>query len=85
MKTINDYRATADSVGDWDGDEQKIANLWNERILPILAEQLGETNPGDDEYDEKISVIDYLSDRTWSEFCGSENIEDAIAAARGKK
>lgn len=68
---ISKYAASADTVGDWDGQEQEIADKWNNNILPILAARENALNPESDNYDSELDALDYANSQAWESFCGS--------------
>ena len=65
------YAASADSVGDWDGQEQEIADRWNNKIFPILAERENTLDPESDNYEQELETLEYANSQAWEEFCGS--------------
>ena len=72
MKNENSkYAASADSVGDWGGREQKISDRWNDEILPILAARENALNPESDSYESDLETLEYANSQAWESFCGS--------------
>ena len=71
------YAASADSVGDWNGNEEHVADDWNTHVLPLIEKFLPEGDS--DNYDEKLRDLDYFVEDAWSAYQVSENIADAVA------
>lgn len=73
MSTVtNKFRATADEMGDWDGQEQEAAACWNKYVAPALL-SLHESRAdetGDDE-----GITDSVQSLAWEKFCGTDDDE----------
>ena len=79
------YAASEDTVGDWHGQEQKIADRWNNKILPILAARENALDPRSDNYNSELETLEYANSQAWESFCGSGGkIREAKKLAAGK-
>ena len=70
MRT-NQYLADAETIGDWEGNEEQAINLWNAHIAPALIEAHEAVVKADIDYDQRdLDRIGYLDNWAWDEFCG---------------
>ena len=66
------YRANADEMGNWDGQEQEAADCWNRYIMPALValHARREDETGDDD-----GIAESVAGLAWDQFCSTDDEE----------
>ena len=73
MSTVtNKFRATANEMGIWDGQEQEAADCWNKYVAPALM-SLHERRA--DETGDDDGITGSIQSLAWDKFCDTDDEE----------
>lgn len=68
------FHATADEMGDWDGQEEEAAACWNKFVAPALL-ALYETLDTDDGNPDPDGRVGHAQNDAWEKFCDTHDEE----------